>query len=134
MADRVDRAEQNSMVLITRVQLESPFSGDLDRNMRYARRAMRDSLDRWEAPFLSHLLYTQVLDDNDPNDREFGMACGWAWLLQCSYAVFYIDYGMSSGMERALEICQELDIPTVFRYIGKNAQEAHVTHGTHHTH
>jgi hypothetical protein len=122
------------MVSITRVQLESPFSGDLDRNMRYARRAMRDSLDRWEAPFLSHLLYTQVLDDNDPSDREQGIACGWAWLMQCDYAVFYLDYGMSSGMQRSLDLCNELNIHTVFRYIGKNEQEAHVTHGTHHTH
>lgn len=130
MADGVDLAPQR----IIKVQVESPFSGDLDRNLRYARRAMRDSLDRYEAPYLSHLLYPQVLDDSDPADREYGMACGWVYLLDSELVVFYIDYGMSEGMNRALELCEQLEIPVTFRYIGKNAQEAHVAHGTHHSH
>jgi hypothetical protein len=37
--------------------------GDLRRNIRYAQLCVLDCLQRGEAPFASHLLYTQVLDD-----------------------------------------------------------------------
>lgn len=47
------------------VIIESPYAGDVDRNLEYLRAAMRDCLKRGEAPFASHALYTQpgVLDD-----------------------------------------------------------------------
>ena len=50
------------------VYLESPYAGDVEKNIKYARLCMKDSLDRGEYPFASHLLYTQenILNDNDP--------------------------------------------------------------------
>ena len=44
---------------MVRVILESPYAGDIERNVKYARMAVRDSLSRGEAPIASHLLYTQ---------------------------------------------------------------------------
>ncbi|MEK7211264.1 MAG: hypothetical protein AAB731_01390 [Patescibacteria group bacterium] len=41
-----------------RVILESPFSGDVKRNIAYARACIRDCLRRGEAAIASHLLYT----------------------------------------------------------------------------
>ena len=54
-----------------RVILESPYSGDINRNIQYARMCVRDSLMRGEAPIASHLLYTQeeILNDNIPEER-----------------------------------------------------------------
>ncbi len=51
---------------LKRVILESPYAGDIERNIAYARAAVNDSLIHGEAPIASHLLYTQdgVLDDN----------------------------------------------------------------------
>lgn len=53
------------------VLLESPYAGNVELNVTYARACMRDCLKRGEAPFASHLLYTQpgVLDDLVPNER-----------------------------------------------------------------
>lgn len=45
-----------------RVFVASPYAGDVARNERYARACMVDSLARGEAPFVPHLLYTQLLD------------------------------------------------------------------------
>ena len=58
------------------VYLESPYAGDVNKNIKYARLCMKDSLDRGEYPFTSHLLYTQenILDDNDPVERTLGMS------------------------------------------------------------
>ena len=47
------------------VIIESPYAGDIEKNVAYARDCVRDSLMRGEAPYASHLLYTQpnILDD-----------------------------------------------------------------------
>lgn len=51
------------------VIVESPYAGDIEANVAYARRCLRDSLARGEAPIASHLLYTQegVLRDDVPD-------------------------------------------------------------------
>lgn len=62
------------------VILESPFAGDVKRNILYARMCVRDSLGRGEAPIASHLLYTQsgILNDNLPEERQWGIDAGLA--------------------------------------------------------
>lgn len=87
----------------TLVILESPYAGDIDKNIEYARECLRDSLLRGEAPLTSHLLYTQdgVLDDLKPNERKLGIDAGLAWMKVAEKHIFYMDLGMSSGMKYA---------------------------------
>lgn len=87
------------------VILESPYAGNVDLNVRYARACMRDCLLRGEAPIASHLLYTQlgVLDDLIPAERAAGIEAGLAWALHADLAVFYTDLGWSPGMAAASE-------------------------------
>lgn len=92
----------------TLVVIESPFAGATDElratNLRFARRALRDSILRGESPIASHLLYTQdfVLRDNYPTERALGIECGLAWLRAADRHVFYTDRGWSPGMLAAL--------------------------------
>jgi hypothetical protein len=86
--------------------------------MTYARRCLRDSLDRGEAPFASHLLYTQVLDDNLPSEREKGLLAGEAWLSAVEASVVYTDLGISDGMKRGIRAAASLGILIEFRTIG----------------
>lgn len=90
-----------------RVVIESPFKGatkeDELANVAYAKACMLDSLRRGEAPFASHLLYTQVLDDSVPEDRELGIAAGFAFGVDVDASVFYVDRGVSEGMLRGAE-------------------------------
>ncbi len=51
-----------------------------------------------ESPFLSHLLFTQALDDRIASQRELGITAGLSWYLGAYAVIFYIDYGMSEGM------------------------------------
>lgn len=85
---------------MTLVILESPYAGDVERNIEYARMCVRDSLLRGEAPIASHLLYTQtgILDDDIPQERQLGIDAGLAWKKVATKQVFYIDYGYSKGM------------------------------------
>ena len=92
-------------MILRRVILESPFAGDAEaqeRHVAYARAAMRDCLTRGEAPFASHLLYPQVLDDDLPIERELGIAAGLAWVPLAGATVVYTDLGISPGMSRGI--------------------------------
>ena len=95
------------------VIVESPYAGDIEANVEYARRAMRHCLDLGEAPYASHLLYTQphVLDDSIPTERDRGIQAGYEWLSKADFVAFYVDRGWSSGMLKALKVARMLSKP-----------------------
>lgn len=101
------------------VVLESPYAGDVGRNVLYARLCMRDSLLRGEAPLASHLLYTQagILDDRLLEERERGIAAGLAWLRVAEATVVYCDHGISSGMQQGIEAAKAAGLPIEMRRI-----------------
>ena len=105
-----------------KVYLESPFAGEVERNITYARRAMRDTCKRNESAIASHLLWTQpgVLDDLDPKEREQGINAGFEWARYADASVFYIDYGISNGMRLGIQRAQQDNRPIEYRTIGKN--------------
>jgi hypothetical protein len=82
------------------VIVESPYAGDVERNLRYLRACLQDCLKRGEAPFASHGLYTQpgVLDDTIPEERQHGIEAGLAWGRAAEATVVYTDLGWSNGM------------------------------------
>lgn len=100
-----------------RVIIESPYAGDVEANIEYARAAMRDSLHRGEAPIASHLLYTQpgILRDDVSEERQQGIAAGLAWRSAAELAAFYIDRGWSTGMLAAKELYEQEDRPYEIR-------------------
>lgn len=109
-----------------RVILESPFAGKgrwplrpIRRwlNKRYARRCLRDSLLRGEAPLASHLLYTQpgVLRDHVPAERQHGIYAGFAWREHAVATVVYIDRGISGGMQAGINEARALGQPIEYR-------------------
>lgn len=99
------------------VILESPYKGEVEHNVRYARACLRDCIRRGESPYASHLLLTQdgVLDDDDPGERALGIAAGLEWRRVADYSVFYAGRGWSTGMRAALESCKAEGRPYVVR-------------------
>jgi hypothetical protein len=87
------------------VIIESPFAGDVDANIKFARACMRDSLNRGEAPFAFHLLYTQegILDDDIPEERNWGIEAGLAWGKHARKTVVYTNLGITLGMEKGIQ-------------------------------
>jgi len=100
-----------------RVVVESPYTGDVERNIAYARAALGDCLGRGEAPFASHLLYTQpdVLDDTDPTQRRRGIDAGFAWGVEADAVVVYRDLGISPGMLDGIIHYKTTGLPIVYR-------------------
>lgn len=106
------------------VIVESPYAAPtaegIERNVRYARAAMHDCLLRGEAPYASHLLYTQpgVLRDEVPEERTLGIEAGLAWGLKADASVVYTDLGTSRGMELGIERARAAGRPVEFRTLG----------------
>lgn len=99
------------------VLLESPWAGDNAANLQYALQALWDSLKRGEAPFASHMLYTQVLDDSIPEEREMGIEAGLAIGWYAEATVVYADLGVSEGMQRGIERANAEERPVEYRYL-----------------
>lgn len=99
------------------VIIESPYAGNVVQNEIYARSAVKDSLSRNEAPIASHLLYTQMLDDNIPAERALGISAGLAWRKVAEAAVFYVDRGWSGGMLAAKALYDREGFPYEIRSI-----------------
>ena len=88
------------------VQLETPFAAgtpeEIVVNIDYARRCARHCLDLGEAPFVSHLLYTQMLDDTFKPHRRKGIEGGLAWASHAEASAVYTDLGITPGMEKGI--------------------------------
>lgn len=91
-----------------RVIIESPYAGDIERHLSYARRCMHDSLSRGEAPLASHLLYTQpgILRDDIKTERDWGIAAGLVWADIADATIVYMDLGISRGMKLGIDNAQ----------------------------
>lgn len=92
------------------VILESPYAAEtpeeIYENILYARRCVKDSLSRGEAPIASHLLYTQegILDDTIPEERQQGIDAGLAWRVVAHETVVYKDRGITKGMQYGIDL------------------------------
>jgi hypothetical protein len=102
------------------VFVETPYAGDIERNLRYLRACMRDCLLRGEAPFASHGLYTQagVLRDEVPEERKLGIEAGFALRRSLHKTVFYTDLGFSTGMKYGVADAESFNHPIEYRQLG----------------
>lgn len=101
-----------------RVILETPYAGDIERNMKYLRACMHDCI-VWhhDAPFASHGLYTQegVLRDEIEKERMLGIEAGFVWRPAAEATVVYTDLGISRGMEYGIAHANEIGHPVEYR-------------------
>jgi len=102
-----------------RVYLESPYAGDVAANVAYARECVMDCLRRGEAPFASHLFFTQpgVLMDADPAERALGIQAGLAWAEVADATVVYMDHGVSPGMQLGIDAAEKAGRPIERRWL-----------------
>ena len=102
------------------VIIESPYMGNVKSNVAYARKCMSDSLLRGESPFASHLLYTQVLDDTKEIERLTGMSRAFHWYRHADLMAVYTDKGISAGMQKGMEVAEQLKIKIEYRKLDGN--------------
>lgn len=105
-----------------RVLIESPFAANtregLARNEEYLLAALRESVQRGEAPFASHAFYARFLDDTDPRQRAHGIEAGLNWGKFAEKSVAYVDHGISNGMRAGLARAKKEKRPIEYRRLG----------------
>ena len=95
--------------------IESPYAGNIERNIRYAQAALTHSLSLGEVPFAGHLLYTQVLEDLDLEQRKIGITAHLRWMRRADKVAVYTDLGISPGMSQGIAEATKLSLPVVYR-------------------
>lgn len=96
---REDRKRQWEIRRRLKIYVDSRYAGDIEANIAAAIRCCQYVIKNGGMPIASHLLYPQMLNDNDPRQREMGLAFGLELLVLCDEVwVFYDETGLSTGM------------------------------------
>lgn len=92
-----------------RVFVCSPYRGDVAANVEVARAACREVLRQGDAPFAPHLLYPDLLDDDDRSERAVGIEAGRRWLAM-AHEVLVVG-PVTAGMREEIATAEALGIP-----------------------
>jgi hypothetical protein len=88
----------------------SPYSGDTKRNKEYARELTLRAIKDGYAPITPHLYITEVLNDNEPLERELGLRTAIQLLKKCDAIYIGRKYGVSEGMKSEIIIARLLEL------------------------
>ena len=92
------------------IYVASPYAGDIEQNTEFAKRACRHAMGEGHVFFAPHLLYPQLLDDSNPQERQAGLDMGLVMLPRCDELWCYGDH-ISLGMHLEIEEAGRLGIP-----------------------
>jgi len=87
------------------------------RNKKYLHACLLDCMRNGEAPYASHLFFTQFLDDTQPSERTAGMNAGMVWGEKASKCVIYGDCGITEGMRKGAAHYKTLGLIVEYRYL-----------------
>ena len=89
-----------------KIYVASKYAGDVDANVEAAIRYCRRVIEAGYMPIASHLLYPQILDDDDPKEREIGLMFGLALLRLCDEV--WVFGPVSPGVSREIDEAKRL--------------------------
>ena len=95
------------------IYVASPYAGDIEKNTEFAKEACRFVMDEGHAFFAPHLLYPQVLDENNSAERKLGLAMGKEVLGRCDELWVFGEI-ISPGMQAEIELAQEHEVPVKY--------------------
>ena len=92
------------------VYICSPYAGNIDENVRFAKAACRHAASQGFAPVAPHLFYPQFLNDFVPAERNAGIRMGLRLLSACD-ELWICGSKISEGMDREIAEAKRLGIP-----------------------
>lgn len=114
-----EKAERNS-AFKPLVYICSPYSGDIDINVKKARAFCRFALEKNCIPLAPHLLFPQFMDDDIPQERELAMFMNMVLLGKCNELWVFGDT-ISKGMAQEIEKAKKRK--QLIRYFNEKLQE-----------
>ncbi|MCI6756489.1 MAG: DUF4406 domain-containing protein [Lachnospiraceae bacterium] len=80
------------------IYISSPYSGDVEANVRNARRYCRFAVEQGYIPIAPHLLLPQFMLDSNPDEHDLAIFMDLVLLSKCAELWVFGDW-VSSGME-----------------------------------
>lgn len=117
---KIEQREKAARAFRPLVYICSPYSGNIERNTDSARRYSRFAVVMGCIPIAPHLLFTQFLDDSDPDERELGLFFGNVLMSKCS-EVWVFGSHISSGMRAEINWAKRKNYP--IRYFSSQCKE-----------
>ena len=103
------------------VYISSPLRGDVERNIQRARDYCAYAASCGVIPLAPHTIFTQYLDDEQPEQREQGLRMGRDLMWRCD-DLWVVGSTISSGMREEIELAKKLYMP-IF-YVPEDKQES----------
>ena len=111
-SERRKHRKRTAYQKVKKIYVASKYAGDIAANVENAVWCCRYVIEQGFMPVASHLLYPQILNDNNPRERELGLKFGLALLATCDEVwVFTAGGEVSSGMAKEIEEANRLGIP-----------------------
>ena len=94
--------------MMKKVYICSPLGGNIEKNLEQVKHYTKYALKCGTAPVVPHF-YALCLDDNDPKEREIGIAAGLNLLWFCDEMWVFGDR-ITEGMKTEIQFCKNLNI------------------------
>lgn len=98
------------MNFMKRVFICSPYRGDVEKNLKAARQHAHFAAIVGYCPIAPHLMFPQILNDNEPEQRILGITLGVELMKVCD-EIWIFGSRISNGMAYELEQAKGLKIP-----------------------
>ena len=105
-----------------KVYIVSKYAGDIENSTAAAIGYAQYAIQQNRIPVVSHLLYPQILDDSDPEQRELGLLFGQALLAICE-EVWVFGTEHSTGMQAEIHEARRLN--KRIRFYNEGLEEIH---------
>lgn len=109
-----------------KVYICSPYRGDTETNVENARKYCRAAVELGCLPVAPHLLFPQVMDDDDPAERRAAIKMGIDLIGVCAEIwVFGLDHP-TEGMSMEIQHATSRNIPVLdgFEMIGESKKKS----------
>ena len=112
---RVRWRRQYEMKNRPKIYVASKYAGDVEANVAAAVDYCKYVISQNGIPVASHLLYPQMLDDNDPDELELGLMFGLSLLAICDEVWCFGDISESEGVQQ--DIVEARKLGKTVRYV-----------------
>ncbi|SHI17622.1 DUF7768 domain-containing protein [Sporanaerobacter acetigenes] len=102
------------------VYICSPYSGDIEMNIKKARTFCRFAIEKNYIPLAPHLLFPQFMDDDDSKERELAMFMNMVLLGKCN-ELWVFGSTISNGMVQEIEKAKKRK--QLIRYFNEKLEE-----------
>ena len=104
--EKKERAARKAAAFRPLVYVCSPFRGDVEGNIKKARKYSRFAIDNGAIPITPHLLYPQFMDDNNPEERYLATyIINYVLLGKCS-ELWVFGSVISEGMAKEITLAE----------------------------